>query len=322
LHESRQPWNGGYYSIGACRGRRRRDCAADRRASSGGGGGRGGFLRGRDDKICDGVFDCEDGSDDGYDFCLSFDCGSIGKTWCREGYQCYPRSGYCDLNYDCTDGSDEEPERCYSIYQSKDLCAPKGLVKCANDVGYCISPQDVCDSIPQCSDGWDELNCLNHTCRPGQLQCPLTGYCTQGRLCDGKPDCWSDKGVEDEDPAFCTGHVCPEGWRKCGDGLQCVEAGKWCDGAVNCLDGSDEGRFALPLPLLRLLPLKGQVVVQVLRAVQVVQVLRAAQVAAQVLRVGQVAAQLLRVAQVAVQVLRAAQVAVQVFPTTAALQLC
>ncbi|CAI7919320.1 unnamed protein product [Closterium sp. NIES-53] len=106
-------------------------------------------------------------------------------------------------------------------------------------------------SIPQCSDGWDELNCFNHTCQPGQIHCPLTGYCAKGRLCDGTQDCWGGMGIEDENPEFCEGYVCPEGWWKCADGLQCVEASRWCDGAVNCLDGSDEGAVcvvATPLP--------------------------------------------------------------------------
>ncbi|CAI5492821.1 unnamed protein product [Closterium sp. Naga37s-1] len=319
----------------------------------------------RADKLCDGVFDCEDGSDDGYDFCLSYDCSSVGKvrvrgpvrgnrgarrgvgwakwggecddasddgsddgsvgkvgTWCREGYQCRPVSGYCDLNNDCMDGSDEEPEQCYPIYKDmrkdlcaakgllsngsdeepeqcypyykdlhKDLCAAKGLatvsalrrcatasrsartggtsstastatslpllsssaptpfqVRCPNDPGYCIGPQDVCDSIPQCSDGWDELDCFDHTCQPGQIHCPITGYCATGRLCDGTPDCFGEMGEEDENPDFCQGYACPAGWKKCADGLQCVEASRWCDGAVNCLDGSDEGAVCVVPP--------------------------------------------------------------------------
>ncbi|CAI7870644.1 unnamed protein product [Closterium sp. NIES-54] len=242
----------------------------------------------RADKQCDGVFDCDDGSDDGYDVCLSYDCSNVGKMWYRKGYQCRALNSFCDLNYDCTDSNDEEPERCYHIYRIKDLCKPKGLVQCPNDPGYCIGPQDVCDkilqcsslhllsshphplqvqcpndpgycigpqevcdSISQCSDGWDELNCFNHTCQPGQIHCPLTGYCAKGRLCDGTQDCWGGMGIEDENPEFCEGYVCPEGWWKCADGLQCVEASRWCDGAVNCLDGSDEGAVcvvATPLP--------------------------------------------------------------------------
>ncbi|CAI5507435.1 unnamed protein product [Closterium sp. Naga37s-1] len=49
------------------------------------------------------------------------------RTWCREGYQCRPVSGYCDLKNDCTDGSDEEFEQCYPYYKDlrKDLCKPQ-----------------------------------------------------------------------------------------------------------------------------------------------------------------------------------------------------
>ncbi|CAI5497726.1 unnamed protein product [Closterium sp. Naga37s-1] len=163
----------------------------------------------------------------------------------------------------------EEPEQCYPIYKDlrKDLCAAKGLVslpfrqvlpllpsvpvvRCPNDPGYCISPQEVCDSIQQCSDGWDELDCFDHTCQAGQIHCPITGYCAKGRLCDGNPDCWGEMGEEDENPDFCQGYACPAGWKKCADGLQCVEASRWCDGAVNCLDGSDEGAVCVvPTPL-------------------------------------------------------------------------
>ncbi|CAI5521333.1 unnamed protein product [Closterium sp. Naga37s-1] len=171
-------------------------------------------------------------------------------TWCREGYQCRPESAYCDLKNDCTDCSDEEPEQCYSIYKDmrKDLCKPQGLVRCPNDPGYCIDPQEVCDSIPQCSDGSDEFDCFAHTCQPGQIHCPITGYCAKGRLCDGTPDCFGEMGEEDENPDFCQGYACPAGWKKCADGLQCVEAGRWCDGAVNCLDGSDEGAVCVVPP--------------------------------------------------------------------------
>ncbi|CAI7806492.1 unnamed protein product [Closterium sp. NIES-53] len=114
----------------------------------------------RADKQCDGVFDCDDGSDDGYDVCLSYDCSNVGKLlppphlqaiplphppclttymqmWYRKGYQCRALNSFCDLNYDCTDSNDEEPERCYHIYRIKDLCKPKGLVSDHCRKGLC-----------------------------------------------------------------------------------------------------------------------------------------------------------------------------------------
>ena len=43
---------------------------------------------------------------------------------------------------------------------------------------------------------------------------------------------------------FFLGYQCPEGYRKCGDGLQCMGDWQMCNGNVWCNDGSDENPYA------------------------------------------------------------------------------
>ncbi|CAI7881597.1 unnamed protein product [Closterium sp. NIES-54] len=191
----------------------------------------------RADKLCDGEFDCDDGSDDGYDFCLSYDCSSVGKVRGRRRVVVWAKRGAA---------TESGGQRLHGLEHGHSCCHLPPLSPSDPVPHSSFLPADV---VPRGLPGLpDEFDCFAHTCQPGQIHCPITGYCAKGRLCDGTPDCFGEMGEEDENPDFCQGYACPAGWKKCADGLQCVEAGRWCDGAVNCLDGSDEGAVCVVPP--------------------------------------------------------------------------
>lgn len=80
-----------------------------------------------------------------------------------------------------------------------------GRFKCPNS--YCLPTHRVCDGIPDCSGGEDELACDNFEC-PGNLRCKLTRMCV-GRLewCDNINQC----GIHGDDEHICHGIMCPKG---------------------------------------------------------------------------------------------------------------
>ncbi|CAI5494694.1 unnamed protein product [Closterium sp. Naga37s-1] len=170
----------------------------------------------------------------------------VRQESCPSGTGCMPPGSACNNDADCADGSDEGLQ-CLGFYpggypDDSNYCADQGMEQCPSDSYYaCLRQQDFCDGYQTCYDGYDERNCESHVCSSGMIQCPKTFYCARGTLCDGVQDCFVLDEAEDEDKAFCRGYSCPDGFKKCADGLQCVAEGLFCDGAVNCNDGSDEG---------------------------------------------------------------------------------
>ncbi|OQV25002.1 Enteropeptidase [Hypsibius exemplaris] len=126
-------------------------------------------------------------------------------------------------------------------------------------LGNCVAQSAVCDGVPDCLDGADEMVCMAKPpvdmCPEGDPGCDLSmkcslldpecfchdgnvkcdGYCLSGQLtyCNGKEDCRD--GLDE--PANCT---CLPSQYFCSADRRCISRLFLCDGKLDCTDGKDE----------------------------------------------------------------------------------
>jgi hypothetical protein len=105
----------------------------------------------RETKVCDGIEDCSDGSDE------------ASCILCNDGIEYVLVARVCDGIENCSDGSDEVG--CY-------FC----------DDGVELVLTDFCDGYADCVDGTDEANC--YQCDDG------VGLVLGTQICDGIENCW------------------------------------------------------------------------------------------------------------------------------------
>ncbi|XP_044268825.1 uncharacterized protein LOC123014006 isoform X2 [Tribolium madens] len=114
-----------------------------------------------------------------------------------------------------------------------------GQFHCVNgtsikDGSYCIPENDRCDSVGDCSDASDEIDCVKNGC-PNNFQC-ASGQCLKRHLvCDGIQNC-----NDGSDEAICEHWTCRFDEFSCGQGSRCLPVHWKCDGRAQCPDGSDE----------------------------------------------------------------------------------
>ncbi|KAA3677858.1 uncharacterized protein DEA37_0013843 [Paragonimus westermani] len=174
---------------------------------------------------------------------------------CRDG-QCVASHRFCDGRVDCRDGSDEREPHCVSA----DRCRP-GQFLCRS--GECISADRRCNGRQDCYDGSDETDC---ECRSGQPNVAPTIRLENGTTVEQLPRFQVSRPTVDLVVAFipdlterdngmrlsCSVPMaaarvteliiqssCPSSEWMCRDG-QCVASHRFCDGRVDCRDGSDE----------------------------------------------------------------------------------
>ncbi|XP_019614617.1 PREDICTED: low-density lipoprotein receptor-related protein 2-like [Branchiostoma belcheri] len=167
-------------------------------------------------RVCDGVNDCGDVSDES--------CGvqRVDEGWlCVPGWfkckssTCIPGEGRCDGIRDCDDDSDESGCECTSVE-----------FKCESD-HKCVEPSQVCDSYNNCDDETDELLCK--TCSEKDLfECGIGECIDKTSVCDGDKDCFS--GIDEENCQKLIGFQ----WFEC-DGMK-FSYNRFCDGFADCLD--------------------------------------------------------------------------------------
>lgn len=188
--------------------------------------------------LCDGIWDCRDGSDE-------TDCHSNrtcleSEFRCERDGRCIPVAWRCDGFRDCADGSDESDEMCYEGATCKEdeiRCGPFNLGSSA------------CHATPRCGGKFDcrqqpvkfaVYRFISTSCPPGQFACPTT---TEGPnaclpkafLCDGQAQC-----IDGYDEVDCEKPTCEDGEFRCLTGGRCVPKRYMCDGKRDCRDGSDE----------------------------------------------------------------------------------
>ncbi|KAI8513487.1 Low-density lipoprotein receptor domain class A [Branchiostoma belcheri] len=167
-------------------------------------------------RVCDGVNDCGDVSDES--------CGvqRVDEGWlCVPGWfkckssTCIPGEGRCDGIRDCDDDSDESGCECTSVE-----------FRCESD-HKCVEPSQVCDSYNNCDDETDELLCK--TCSEKDLfECGIGECIDKTSVCDGDKDCFS--GIDEENCQKLIGFQ----WFEC-NGMK-FSYNRFCDGFEDCLD--------------------------------------------------------------------------------------
>uniref|UniRef100_A0A1A9WL80 Peptidase S1 domain-containing protein n=1 Tax=Glossina brevipalpis TaxID=37001 RepID=A0A1A9WL80_9MUSC len=143
-----------------------------------------------EDARCDGVVDCQDGSDEtaenciqGYATCHTFAFKCSYGACITGGYRCNGRK-------DCADNSDELICDSQKFDKLQGSCSSDNDFQCSKSK-ECISKYSICDGAKDCKDGSDETLqlCVGFDCPEIAFHCGY-GACINGNAkCNGVKDC-------------------------------------------------------------------------------------------------------------------------------------
>ncbi|XP_064596684.1 low-density lipoprotein receptor-related protein 2-like [Liolophura sinensis] len=224
-------------------------------------------------QVCNGRMDCNDGSDEQNCHCTyRFSCGDPNANgscvdssqWCdgvadcpaatdevpgcscpRGTFSCHSEEkclhieSYCNYHKDCIGGEDE-PVDCSTS------CHPDYQFKCGN--GFCVSSLKRCDSVDDCGDLSDEMDCQDHEILLLQIQHgrerpavrTITIVATQASVSSVLTYAteWGEcPGGIDEGPQCLQ---CGKDQFQCATSGLCVNQTVVCNGIYDCNGGSDE----------------------------------------------------------------------------------